>query len=64
MQMTWKYVFLAVTGGALTGMVMGGLFGFVSGKLAPVFSNHAPKLLLLALQKITKGRKAQKQSKA
>lgn len=35
--MTWKRVFLVVTGCALAGMVMGGVFGFASGKIAPEF---------------------------
>jgi len=35
--MTWKRVFLVVTGCALAGMVMGGAFGFASGKITPEF---------------------------
>jgi hypothetical protein len=35
--MNWKQVFLVVTGCALAGMVLGGLFGFASGKLTPDF---------------------------
>jgi hypothetical protein len=38
--MTWKHIFLVVTGCALTGMVLGGLFGFASGKMAPDFFRH------------------------
>ena len=38
--MTWKYVFLVVTGCALAGMVMGGLFGCASGKVTPDFFKH------------------------
>ncbi len=38
--MTWKQTFLVVTGCALAGMVMGGLFGFASGKMAPDFFRH------------------------
>jgi hypothetical protein len=35
--MTWKQIFLIVTGCALAGMVMGGLFGLGAGKLTPDF---------------------------
>ena len=35
--MPWKHVFLVVTGCALAGMVMGGAFGFASGKITPEF---------------------------
>ena len=38
--MTWKHIFLVVTGCALVGMVMGGLFGFGSGKITPDFFRH------------------------
>lgn len=38
--MTWTRVFLLVTGGALAGMVMGGLFGFTAGSIAPAFFTH------------------------
>lgn len=38
--MNWKNTFLAVTGCALAGMFMGGLFGFASGKLTPDFFHH------------------------
>jgi membrane protein YqaA with SNARE-associated domain len=33
----WKQIFAAVTGSALAGMVLGGLFGYFSGKLTPDF---------------------------
>lgn len=33
--MSWKHTFLVVTGCALAGMVLGGLFGFASGNIAP-----------------------------
>jgi hypothetical protein len=33
--MAWSKVFLIVTGGALAGMVMGGLFGVAAGSIAP-----------------------------
>jgi hypothetical protein len=35
--MTWKHIFLVVTGCALAGMVMGGTFGFAAGKITPEF---------------------------
>jgi hypothetical protein len=35
--MNWKGIFLAVTAGALIGMVLGGLFGFWAGKMTPDF---------------------------
>ena len=35
--MSWKQVFFAVTGCALIGMVMGGLFGFWAGTTTPDF---------------------------
>jgi hypothetical protein len=35
--MSWKQTFLIVTGCALAGMFMGGLFGFASGKITPDF---------------------------
>jgi hypothetical protein len=35
--MTWKGIFTAVTVGSLTGMVLGGLFGFWAGKVTPDF---------------------------
>lgn len=38
--MTWKTVFLVVTGCSLAGMVMGALFGLASGLLAPNFFAH------------------------
>lgn len=38
--MTWKYIFLVVTGCALAGMIMGGLFGLIAGKLTPDFFRH------------------------
>jgi hypothetical protein len=38
--MTWKQIFLVVTGCALAGMVMGGLFGLAGGKMAPEFFRH------------------------
>jgi hypothetical protein len=33
--MTWKRVFVVVTVSALTGMILGGLFGFAVGKITP-----------------------------
>jgi hypothetical protein len=38
--MTWTRIFLIVTAGALAGMVMGGLFGFASGTIAPTLFTH------------------------
>lgn len=38
--MTWQRVFLIVTGCALAGMVMGGLFGFGAGSMAGGFFRH------------------------
>jgi hypothetical protein len=38
--MTWKQIFLVVSGCALAGMVMGGLFGLAAGKMAPDFFRH------------------------
>jgi len=38
--MSWKNTFLIVTGCALAGMLLGGLFGFGSGKIAPDFFHH------------------------
>ena len=38
--MTWKKIFVSVTTAALAGMVMGGLFGFAAGTLAPEFFRH------------------------
>jgi len=38
--MTIQKTFVAVTVAALAGMAMGGVFGFVSGKLAPDFFRH------------------------
>ena len=38
--MSWKHTFLVVTGCALAGMLMGGLFGFGAGKLTPDFFRH------------------------
>ena len=38
--MTWKQTFLIVTGCALVGMVLGGLFGFAAGKITPDFFRH------------------------
>ncbi len=35
--LTWMRTFLIVSGCALAGMVMGGLFGYVSGNIAPQF---------------------------
>ena len=41
--MNWKQIFLTVTGAALAGMVLGGLFGFASGKITPdLFSRIIP----------------------
>ena len=38
--MTWKKIFAVVTVAALIGMVMGGVFGFVGGRIAPEFFRH------------------------
>ena len=38
--MTWKHVFVVVAGCALLGMILGGVFGFASGKLTPDFFRH------------------------
>jgi hypothetical protein len=38
--MTIKKTFITVTIAALAGMVMGGGFGFVAGKIAPDFFRH------------------------
>ena len=38
--MTLKHTFLFISGCALAGMVMGGLFGFASGKLTSDFFSH------------------------
>jgi hypothetical protein len=38
--MSWKLTFLAVTGCALVGMLMGGLFGFGGGMMTPDFFRH------------------------
>ena len=38
--MNWRHTFIVVTGCALAGMVLGGLFGLGSGKLAPDFFRH------------------------
>jgi hypothetical protein len=38
--MTWKHIFGVVTGCALAGMAMGGLFGFAAGKVTPEFFKH------------------------
>jgi hypothetical protein len=38
--MSWSKVFVIVTGGALTGMVMGGLFGLAAGSMAPNLFRH------------------------
>ena len=38
--MNWKHTFLAVTGCAVAGMLMGGLFGFGAGKVTPDFFRH------------------------
>ena len=38
--MTWKHTFLAVTGCALAGMLMGGVFGYGAGRITPDFFRH------------------------
>jgi len=38
--MTIKNTFIAVTIAALAGLVMGGVFGFVAGKITPDFFRH------------------------
>jgi hypothetical protein len=38
--MTWQRVFLVVTGCALAGMCLGGLFGFAAGNIAGSFFRH------------------------
>ncbi len=38
--MTIKRTFIAVTVAALAGLVMGGVFGFVAGRLTPDFFRH------------------------
>ena len=38
--MTWNKIFAVVTIAALIGMVMGGLFGFVGGRITPEFFRH------------------------
>lgn len=38
--MKWTKVFACVSGGALIGMLMGGLFGYGSGTIAPDFFTH------------------------
>lgn len=38
--MTWRGIFLAITGCALAGLVMGAIFGFASGKMTPDFFMH------------------------
>jgi hypothetical protein len=38
--MTWKQTFLVVTGCALAGMALGGLFGLAAGKITPDFFRH------------------------
>jgi hypothetical protein len=38
--MTWKRTFLIVTGCSLAGMILGGGFGFASGKIAADFFKH------------------------
>ena len=38
--MTIKKTFITITVAALAGLVMGGIFGFASGKLAPEFFRH------------------------
>ena len=38
--MTIKKIFITVTAAALAGLAMGGLFGFVAGKITPEFFRH------------------------
>jgi hypothetical protein len=38
--MTWLRIFLIVTGCALAGMAMGGLFGYAAGNIAPNYFRH------------------------
>jgi len=38
--MTWMKIIITVTSVALIGMVLGGLFGFASGKITPDFFRH------------------------
>lgn len=38
--MNWKHIFIVVTGCALAGMLMGGVFGFGAGKTTPDFFRH------------------------
>jgi NhaP-type Na+/H+ or K+/H+ antiporter len=38
--MTTKRIFITVTVAALTGMVLGGLFGLAAGKMTPDFFRH------------------------
>jgi len=38
--MTTKKIFITVTVAALAGMLMGGIFGLIAGKLAPEFFRH------------------------
>jgi hypothetical protein len=38
--MKWVHVFGIVTIGAVAGMILGGAFGFASGKLTPDFFRH------------------------
>ena len=38
--MAWYHVFIIVTGCALAGMVLGGLFGFAAGSVTPDFFAH------------------------
>lgn len=38
--MTWKSIFLIVTGCALAGLAMGGAFGFGAARLTPDFFRH------------------------
>lgn len=38
--MSWKQVFCVVTGCALAGMLLGGAFGWLSGRITPDFFRH------------------------